>query len=96
MKFVECRGSAVEMGRQYGEAARSEIRYAEELWTPFFKKYPQRPYFMQEACAALERYARMCFLNSKGWQTVLGWHFLLSLPSIVWTHSVRKWNGVLL
>ena len=66
MKFVECRGSAVEMGRQYGEAARSEIRYAEELWTPFFKKYPQRPYFMQEACAALERYAPDVLSELKG------------------------------
>lgn len=66
MKLIECRGSALEMGRQYGEAAREEIRLARELWKPFFTNYPIRPCFMREVERALEKYAPDAALELQG------------------------------
>lgn len=66
MKLVECQGNALEMGRQYGEAAREEIQFAFELWTPHFTKYPVRSYFMREATSVLGKYAPDSALELQG------------------------------
>lgn len=66
MKIVECRGSSRQMGEQYGETAREEIEFAFELWQPWFKKHPIRPFFVRETEASLERFAPEVLTELRG------------------------------
>ena len=66
MKIIECYGTPLEMGRQYGEAAREEIVYSRELWQPYFRNYPVRPFFLRETAAVLEKYAPDTALELQG------------------------------
>lgn len=84
MKFIECEGTPLEMGKQYGEAARDEIVLSMELWKSWFSRYPVRKAFVAEAAAILEQYAPEVLEELRGMAAAAGVpeEFLLAVNSV--------------
>ena len=57
LKFIECRGTPEEMGLQYGECARDEIKFCRELWQEYLRKFPVKSSFAGNAAEALKFFA---------------------------------------